>query len=229
MIKASLKAIFKQVYPDFCNACQTPLKKDEEFICLSCDLDLPKTNFHLIEENELKQKFKGLIDIQKAVSLYIYNKGGGVQQLIHALKYSNAPDLAKFLGCAYAKLLIKSSFFNDIDAIVPIAMHPKKIKSRGYNQANEIAKGIQSVSDLPIFDDWLIKITASKSQTKQTRLERFENVKMQFQLENFDLDYNHILLVDDVITTGATSEAAASLLINAGFRVSILSIAVRLD
>ena len=215
------------IYPRHCEACGTNLLKHEEFICNLCLVSLPKSNYHKNLNNELSFVFAGRIPLQNALCFYVFEKSGRVQQLLHAIKYQNQKELAEFIGKLYVKDLKESEILKNIDVVLPIPLHAKKLKQRGYNQSEWFAKGIASELNLKLDSTLLKKVNSTNTQTNKKKFERWENVEGVFELQNSEtLKNKHVLIIDDVITTGATIEAAWQALKNVeGIRVSVLSIA----
>lgn len=215
------------LYPNLCCACDEPLVKGEELLCLACRYDLPKTNYHLEPDNPVAQTFWGRVDVQQATAFLHFTKGGKVQHILHHLKYDDRTELGTLMGQLLGADLLETEIWQDIDLVVPVPLHRKKLRQRGYNQSDYFAEGLaQSLSC-----DWqanvLQRTSYTQSQTTLSRAERWENVKDVFTLNpNADIAGKHILLVDDVITTGATLEACAQhLLAVPGVRVSIATTA----
>ena len=215
-------------YPRLCLACGHALQPTREMICVQCDFKMPKTNFHENADNPITQKFWGRVDVQFAASMFLFRKGNPVQHLIHQLKYRSHPEVGVELGKKYGKTLAESLFFSDVDLIVPVPLHPNKLRKRGYNQsamfADGLAEGMQRKND----NDFLTRYTASESQTHKTRMERMNVIEGMFDLEDVQTaEGKHILLVDDVLTTGATLEGCATQLLQIpNVRVSIATIAI---
>ena len=199
-------------YPNVCQSCGNSLKQQEEIICLSCVLQLPKTGFHMHEENPVSRVFWGRVNIKAATSFLFFSKQGKVQNLIHQLKYRRQKEVGVELGKLFGIDLQKSPLFTNIDFIIPVPLHPKKLRKRGYNQSLVIAEGLSKSMDVEIFTGLQRKIHSS-TQTKKSRYERWENVKDIFEVVNATaLENKSILLIDDVLTTGATLEACATVL-----------------
>lgn len=214
-------------YPNNCVACQNALFRNEQTICTSCLFHLPKTEYHYEKDNPISRIFWGRTDIEIAASYCFFVKAGKVQHLIHQLKYKGKKEIGILLGEIYGKELLKSAFFQNIDVIIPVPLHPKKEKKRGYNQSEMFGIGLSSGMQIPLDKTTLIRTYASETQTKKSRFKRWENVKEIFDLQNADLLENkHILLIDDVITTGATIEACVNMLKKIkNVKISIVSIA----
>lgn len=215
------------VYPKLCLVCNYNLLEQENFICLNCYGNLPVTNYHLNADNPVEKAFWGRIPLQKAFSFLYFNNKGAAQKLLHQLKYKKNKELAQFLGVIYGEQLAKTLSNNNIQAIVAIPLHKTKYRLRGYNQSEWFAQGICEVTNLENLCNTVVRNVATETQTKKTRFERWQNVEEIFSVvEPTRLKNKHILLVDDVITTGATIEACAQTLIKIeGVKISIASIA----
>lgn len=222
-----LDDIVNLFFPNVCLACGETLNRQERIICLSCQLKLPETGFHLHEENPVSRVFWGRVNLNAATSFLFFNKGGNVQKLIHSLKYRNRKEVGIYLGELFGRSLIQSPLYEHIDFVVPVPLHPKKYRKRGFNQSEMIASGIaKSMKTNTDFSN-LQRIVNTDSQTRKSRYNRWENVKGVFAIkapEHFE--EKHILLVDDVLTTGATLEACASTLLEINnTKVSVATIA----
>ncbi|MEO6426858.1 MAG: ComF family protein [Bacteroidia bacterium] len=215
------------IYPRYCEACVNNLFKHETFICNQCKINLPKSNYHQNSQNELSQTFAGRVPLENSLCFYLFEKSGKVQKLLHAIKYQDQKELAQFIGQLYAKDLTKEKALNDIDLIIPIPLHKKKLKTRGYNQSEWFAKGLATELEKPLNITSFERIQETDTQTKKKKYQRWENVEGIFKLNDPGLLVNkHVLLVDDVITTGATIEAAwLALKETEGIRISVISIA----
>lgn len=224
LIKQYLRDFLLLLFPDHCNACETPLFQGEKQICTNCLYDLPYTDFHLCVDNTVAKLFWGRIDCDAAMAMLYFKKATRVQKLIHQLKYQEQTELGVLLGRLLGERLVQSGDYSGADFIIPVPLHPKRERSRGYNQSKFIADGISSVLQLPVMTGQLIRRRETSTQTKKNRYNRFENMRSVFHIVNPDkLEGKHILLVDDVITTGATLEACAQVLQDIG--ISKLSIA----
>lgn len=226
----TMKNIFRNFldlfFPELCVVCKNRLAEGEEHICIDCLLLLPKTNFHLQPDNRLEQFFAGRIPFERIAAFAYFIKGGRIQSIIHELKYNRNPDIGIFIGKLSGENLKGSEFINDIDLLVPVPLHPKRQKQRGYNQSMEICRGISEITNIPIDSTTLIRKVNNPSQTKNSRFDRWQNVEDIFTLTNKDCFENkHILLVDDVITTGSTLESCAKEILKAeDVKISIFAI-----
>jgi len=226
-ILSALDDFLSLIYPRVCMACGKSLFKYEQCICTFCQYHLPKTNFHLDKENPVSSLFWGKAEIHSAASLYYFYKGGRVQQLMHQLKYKGQKEIGLCVGSLYGKELSKAPLFSTAEYIIPVPMHPKKQQKRGYNQSELIAVGLSQSMKIPIDTKTLIKTVKTETQTRKSRFSRWENVKEVFELKEHDhLIGKHILLVDDVITTGATLESCIMHLAKVpGIKISVASMA----
>lgn len=223
-----LQEFIALVFPDFCLACSHVLQRGEAYLCTECRYVLPKTNSHLSENIELEQKFWGKVPIQRTFSYLKFVKGGRVQQLMHKLKYEGHKELAELLGNWYGYELAESDIAKQFDLILPVPLHKSKLSKRGFNQSDYFAKGLSEAMNVSWSTDILVRKTKTETQTNKKRLERWFNVKDIFEVNNPDLVLGKsILIVDDVITTGATLEACAIALTNCKCSsISIATIAV---
>lgn len=214
-------------YPRLCAGCNTPLVKGEEVLCLNCLADLPRTNYHLYEDNPVYQIFIGRVNVTLATTFCRFDKGGRLQHLLHQLKYKGNREVGRKMGILLGNDLIQTISYQDIDAIIPVPLHPKKEKKRGFNQSVEICKGLSESMNRPLIMGNLVREVYTTSQTRKGRFERWENVSGIFNVKNGNsLTGKHLLLVDDVVTTGATLEACCEPLLKIpGVRVSIATIA----
>ncbi len=219
------------IYPRVCLACGESLFKQEDCICSKCIYYLPKTNFHKEKENAVSQLFWGRVNIQTATAFYFFKKQSRVQNLLHQLKYKGQKEVGVKIGNLYGQELKIDQKYNDVNLIIPVPLHPDKEKKRGYNQSEMFALGLSKSMDAPCDSKLLIRNHASETQTKKSKYERWENVNSIFEItDEARLKDKHILLVDDVITTGATIEACAQHLLSVpGTRVSIAAIACSIN
>ena len=222
-----VEAIAHLFYPQLCAGCGNDLQGTGQVICLRCFDQIPVTNFHLHAANPVEKIFWGRVAVTAAASYTYFTKDSMMQQLLHGLKYQGRKETGIFFGRKIGAALLDSNRFLDLRAIIPVPLHPKKEKKRGYNQAAVIAAGISEKMQLPLVTDSLLRTGASETQTHKSRVERWHNIAGLFKVsKDRELTGKHVLLVDDVITTGATLEAcAAELLKTEGTRVSIVTIA----
>jgi len=213
-------------YPNNCEICQNHLVHTEDFICLTCKFNLPYIDRHQTMLDSIQKIFWGRIDIAHVFSVYNYQKGTNTQKILHAIKYQNKKRLAIHMGEIMGELLPKDKTF---DLIIPVPLHPKKLKQRGYNQSLLLAEGIEKSTDIKIENNALQRIKINQSQTVFSKYDRWDNVKAIFKLvRKKNLEGKHILLVDDVLTTGATIEScAAAILSEVNCKISVATLAVR--
>lgn len=214
------------IYPTFCEACDRSLIKGEEIICTNCIADLPRLNYHLKRDNPLYTKFRGRIPIEFASAFLLFRKKGAVQHLMHAFKYRDRPDIGVKLGKVYGNELSRSKTIADIDLIVPVPLHKARKRQRGYNQSERWAAGLGEVLSVPVETN-IQRVLKTETQTKRTKLKRWENVQESFQVKFPErVGGKNILLVDDIVTTGATLEACGRTLTESGVKsLSIVCIA----
>ncbi len=225
-----LEDFFSLIFPDLCVTCGNSLWKYEEIICTRCDFHLPRTGFHMDPGNPVTLLFTGRIRPEIATACFYFNKGNHVQRLVHQLKYKGRKDVGVFLGKQYGVCLKTLPSFSSLDLIIPVPLHPKKFLQRGYNQSEEFAKGLNLSMNIPLDVVSVRRCKATETQTRKSRFNRWENVMDIFVIENREnLVNKHILLVDDVITTGATLESCFTALQSVpGIRISLAAIAVAL-
>jgi ComF family protein len=197
-------------YPRICPACSVKLNRDEIDLCFHCKADLPKTNFHLLAENPVKKVFWGRIKLDKACAYYYFTKSGKIQNLLHNIKYHGLKELAQNIGRYYGQELKDSGVFDNVDYIVPVPLHPRKLKSRGFNQSEFFGMGLSESLGITLSINNLVRKIHNPTQTKKSRYQRWENVSTIFDLNDADaFAGKRLMLIDDVITTGSTLEACA--------------------
>ncbi|TXG36825.1 ComF family protein [Seonamhaeicola maritimus] len=222
------KSLVNLFFPKVCYACLNLLNDNEDTICIDCRHELPVTNFHFDNNEAVKKVLYGRANIENGTALFRFEKKGLVQNLIHGLKYKGYENIGYVLGNWLGGELKTIDSYKSIDIVVPVPLHKKKIKKRGYNQVAKFGQQIAESLDAIYTEDALVKITNTKSQTKKTRLSRWKNSDELFTLKNINsIENKHILLVDDIITTGATLEACASVLNYAkNVKISIATMAI---
>jgi ComF family protein len=215
------------LFPQLCPACGESLVAGEHTICTDCRYNLPFTNFHLQPDNIVARQFWGKINLQGAYALYYFTKGGKIQELMHHFKYKGMPQIGVLLGNIAGSQLIKSDIFKTTDIIIPVPLHKNRLKQRGYNQSTCFAEGLAQKLDAVVDNANLVRIKSTETQTHKSRFLRFENMQEVFKVINPEKLVNkHVLLVDDVVTTGSTLEACAiELLKIEGLKLSIATIA----
>jgi ComF family protein len=215
------------LFPELCAACNASLVANEHIICSDCRYNLPYTNFHTQPDNIVAQQFYGKINIEAAYALYFFNKGGNVQNLMHHFKYSGMKQIGNILGNIAGNQLAENPVFNTVDYIIPVPLHKKRLKMRGYNQSACFADGLAQKLNAAVEIDNLVRVVATDTQTHKSRFARFENMQEVFAVSTPQrLEGKHILLVDDIVTTGSTLEACGIELLKVpGLKLSIATIA----
>jgi ComF family protein len=218
-------------FPRTCCVCGAPLVGDEAELCIRCLLNLPEALTSLNDNNFVEKRFIGRLPIEHCTALLLYKRGSDAQTILHQIKYYGNEKLAIIMGRQLGLHLKKSGLFNDVDLIMPVPLHRSKERKRGYNQSLRLCQGIVQTFPRPIVIDNLVRIQRTDSQTHKTRLERLDNIKGVFAVKDPEpLKDKHLLLIDDVITTGATTEACWTALKGIeGLRISIAALAVSGD
>jgi ComF family protein len=214
-------------FPELCPACGTDLMANEQLICTDCLYNLPFTNFHLQPDNIVARQFWGKIPVENAYSLYYFSKGGKVQSLLHHFKYKGMQQIGNLAGNTAGEQLLKSDGFKGVDYIIPVPLHKNRLKQRGYNQSTCFAAGLAPKINAEVEDNNLVRVKATATQTHKSRFSRFENMQEVFVVKNPQrLENKHVLLVDDIVTTGSTLEACGLQLLKIpGLKLSIATIA----
>ncbi len=227
-MKKFLPELLNLFYPNLCLICNNSLIANEKQICFSCMNEIPRTNYHLIKDNPIEKRFWGKVPVFRGTSFYFFQKGSPFQKLLHELKYKGNREIGIIMGKYAASELISSADFNTVDLIIPVPLHPKKFAKRGYNQSEYICTGLAEILKKSVDTKSLIRIRENTTQTKKTVFERYENTLGLFEVKNEEnLKGKHILLVDDVLTTGSTLEACITALIQIPeIKVSIFTLAV---
>jgi ComF family protein len=218
-------------YPRLCEGCSKPLLASEEVLCISCALEIPETNYHHIPENQTELLFAGRIPFIRATSFAYFTNDGLLQHLIHGLKYKDKKEIGYYLGKKFGQSLLSTDWISSIDVIIPVPLHPAKQTKRGYNQSMLIAEGMDEVLHRPASDKILLRSRDTESQTRKTRAERVDNMAGAFKVnEKSELAGKHVLICDDVLTTGATLEACAlALLAHKDVKISIATIGIAIS
>jgi len=222
-----LNYLTELLYPRLCVVCGDRLIEQEQWICLNCLHHIPRTNFHLEPDNPVSRLFYGRVQIENATSFFYFSKGSKYQTLLHDLKYKGMKELGEEMGKHFGIDLLRSREFQSIDVVCPVPLHPSKEKKRGYNQSWWIASGIAKQMNKELSNNNLYRTTATETQTRKSRFERYLNVDGIFELRDpAAFSGKHILLIDDVVTTGATLEACASaILAKTSSKISIATLA----
>lgn len=228
-LRNALNGLAELFYPRLCVGCGGKLFQDEKHVCLKCRSSLPLVREHEVPDNFVEQHLYGRPYIESATSLMLYEKESVAQRIVHEIKYHGAKELARSLGVMLGRQ-IREGRFSSVDAIVPVPLHPKRLKWRGYNQSEWLAMGLSEEMNVPVCSDWVERLVETTTQTNKNAEERWSNVHGIFALRE-DLDPScvegkHILIVDDVITTGSTIMACAAAFSKVtGVKISAASLA----
>ncbi|MCC7051280.1 MAG: ComF family protein [Bacteroidia bacterium] len=229
LLKKAANDLISLFYPETCAACKQVLYQNENTICTKCLLNLPYTHCYKTSPSIYNKIFWGKFPVQEVWPLFVYQKKSGVQHILHQIKYKENPFPAEFLAKLLAGKIKEKQGLPNAQAIIPVPMHPKKQRERGYNQAQYIAQGLFEVWNIEIRNDLIKKVAHTKTQTKRGRISRFENMSETFSVINSNeiKKLSGVILADDVITTGATLEAIAQLLLkeNPSLKIYIATLA----
>lgn len=222
------KSIINLFFPKVCSGCSSFLLSNENVICTVCRHDIPLTNHHLNPENDAFKKFYGRIPVIHTSALFYFHKKGIVQELIHNLKYKGHEEIGAILGEWYAEDLKTIELLESVDEIIPVPLHRRKLKERGYNQVTAFGAALSSSLNIDYNDSILVRNVYSKTQSKKNLLGRTEGIESTFDVSFTEKDHNkHFLLIDDVITTGSTLEACSRALLKIpGAKISIVCMAM---
>ena len=223
-----LCSLWRLLVPRCCVVCGNTLQEGEEVVCLRCNMDLPRTGYHLKPDNPVERALWAKMPLVRASSYVYYRRGGSYASVLHLLKYKGRKDIALSLGKQAAAELMPSGFFEGVDVIVPVPLHPRKQRSRGYNQSQWLARGLSAVTGIPVDGKSVTRDKDTDTQTHKSVMERQDNVAGIFSLHAPEaFKGKHVLIVDDVFTTGATVTACADALDGVeGVQVSVLTLAV---
>ncbi len=227
------RALADVFMPRLCPVCGKALVADEPYICRGCLAALPRTHLEEVDFNTMEQLFAGKVPIERATGYFYYQKSSPYAQILYDIKYRNRPQMGRWLAARAAGELRNSGFFDDIEVIVPVPLHPSKLAERGYNQSDYLARGLSQALGIPVIDA-LKSTRAHGSQTRRSATDRWLNAQHTYALRQAkasQIENKHILLVDDVVTTGATLEACTRALLTApGTQVTLFTLATaRLD
>ena len=214
-------------FPHNCEGCGTDVLQNDTMLCAECLLKLPETGFIKEADNPVENIFYGRIKVEAAGSAFYFTKDSLLQHLIVELKYRGNKNLGFYLGKLLGYQLVQSERFNDIDAIIPLPLNIRKEKKRGYNQAAAIADGIAAVWQKPILKNSVERMVFTETQTHKNRISRWQTMKDVFMVtDKNSIENKHILLIDDIVTTGATLEACGTKILEAtGTKLSIVTVA----
>lgn len=208
LLKEIKDSLLHLAFPHVCEGCGTDNLQPEHLLCLRCMASLPSTNFHLHGNNPIEKIFWGRIPVTHATAQYYFTKESMMQHLMHQFKYKTNKDVGLFLGKLMGWAMKESDRFSHVNALIPLPLHKSKEHKRGYNQAAVLCEGISSVLDKPVLKEVVIRPEQTETQTKKGRVQRWQNMEGKFEIANSSaIENKHVLLVDDVVTTGATLEA----------------------
>lgn len=217
------KSVLHLLFPHVCAGCGSDLLNEDSQLCIRCASELPETHFQLHADNPVEKTFWGRLPLVSATAGYYFTKESLMQQLVHQLKYKGNKELGLQLGRMFGDCLVRSDRFH-VDALIPLPLFAARERKRGYNQAEVLCRGMAGIMKAPVLDQVIIRPSHTDTQTKKGRMERWQNMEGKFVLQDATAIHNkHLLLVDDVITTGATLEACGMELLKEGN--SLLSIA----
>lgn len=203
------------LYPNLCIYCESRTHSSSELFCLDCQYQVHPTGMYYLKENEFTSHFKGRVNLAQGAALYYYVKGGRLQKAMELLKYKDKPEIGYRLGKFFGSILKSIPSYTFIDLIIPVPLHPRRKILRGYNQSALIARGLSEQLQIHVYENLLIRNKETNTQTEKNRMERSLNMQKVFALLNPEkINGKHILLVDDILTTGATLEACARLIQN---------------
>ena len=227
ILYAAFQGVKHLFYPHLCEYCGTVELPEQNSLCLTCRTALPLTYYHQLADNPVEKVFWGRLPFHQAASFCYFSKGTMVQNLLHQIKYRGRKELGVYLGQQMGYWLQESPRFADLDLIMPLPLHPKRLAERGYNQASLLTEGMAKVTQIAIREDCLTRSQETQTQTKKHRQDRWQSMDQKFSLNHREqLANKHILLVDDLITTGATMEGAGQVFASIpGVRLSLMSFA----
>jgi len=229
MVPRLLQAFKELFFPRYCVVCGKRLDTDTYCLCDGCFGDLPRTNYHRWEDNPVEKMYWGKFPLGHATAFFFYEKNDMAHQILEKLKYRGRYDLAEYMGRRMAEeISSESDFFEGIDAIVPIPLHPKRFRQRGYNQSERLARGISAVTGIPVDTSLVQRVKNTATQTHKTMRQRFDSLQEAFAVADPEKCRGlHLLIVDDVLTTGATTTACADAFpADMGIKFSFLTLAV---
>jgi len=223
-----VKNLLNLFFPKVCYACNNLLADRETYVCTDCRHNLPVTNYHFSNDETVQKALYGRVKLENATALLQFQKKGMVQHLLHGLKYKGYEDIGAFLGKWLGEELKAIEVYSNIDAVIPVPLHKKKLRKRGYNQVEKFGQEIAQALNVPYIDNVLVKTTSTKTQVFKERIARWNNNNEVFSITNISTIANkHILLVDDIITTGATIEVCSNELLKAdNVKISLATMAI---
>lgn len=226
-VKEIKDAVLHLLFPHVCSGCGNDIVSQESMLCMRCIDAMPETNFELHPNNPVEKLFWGRLQLTEATAQFYFTKESLMQHLMHQFKYKGNKELGMQLGRIMGEQIKKSGRF-EVDALIPLPLFPRKEKRRGYNQATVLCQGMAEAMKIPVLDKVVVRPQHTETQTKKGRIERWKNMEGKFVLTNPDAIRNkHLLLVDDVVTTGATLEACGIELLTAeNVKLSVATLCV---
>lgn len=227
-LNKNMESLAHLLFPKKCLICSTELNRNENHICQNCDSELPQMYLAGGDPtNPIHKVFWGRVQLEHAFAWLFYNNELSTKEILHAIKYKDKPQLARAMGEKLGEAISDFEWIKTIDALIPVPIHPKKKFIRGYNQSEEIAKGMKAILNIPIDNYFLNRNLHTDSQTKKGRFGRWDNIEDAFRSEKNKNAYQHIAIIDDVITTGATMERIIHQIQekNPDLRISVISLA----
>ena len=220
-----IKDVFHLFYPKLCVVCEGKLTTNEKILCTFCRHDLPIITVANYQKNKITELFYGRIPIEKGMSFLFFRKKGKVRDLIHQLKYKGNQEIGLFLGDWFGEILKENQEFNEVDFIIPVPLYQKRLRQRGYNQVTKFGEKLSEILEIPYKANVLVRTSSTKTQTFKNRFDRFKDIETTFLLtDTLYFENKHVLLIDDVITTGATLEACCNELLKTNnIKISILT------
>ncbi len=227
LLKSAIHSVLHLFYPHVCTGCGSDVISQDQQLCLRCLHELPVTNFFGTTGNSVERIFYGRLAIQQAAAGYFFTKESLLQHLLIQLKYRGNKEIGFYMGCLLGQLILQHKAFIDVDALIPLPLNPIKERKRGYNQATALCLGISSIVNLPVLDSAVVRKVYTETQTHMGRINRWENMDGVFAImDKAGIEGKHLLLVDDVVTTGATLEACGSEILQVpNTRLSIATLA----
>jgi ComF family protein len=226
-VKSAVKNLTHLFFPRICAGCGSDIVSEQQLLCFHCIDRLPVSNFHMHANNPVEKIFWGRLPLATAFSYLFFTKQSILQHLLHQFKYGGKKEIGEYFGKRMGEAMLQSNRFIDIDAVVPLPLFLKKERIRGYNQAAVIGEGISLATGIPLYNDVARRKMFTETQTHKSRMERWQNIEGKFEVINESkIEHKHLLLIDDVVTTGATLEACGSVLLEQpGVRLSIATLA----
>lgn len=222
-----LQGLSALMFPELCEGCNRQLVGNEEVLCIGCEQHLLTGDTQIVAGNEAELRFAGRLPFAHAASFTQFYNDSLLQHLVHGLKYRNKKRIGIYLGRLWGRQLSKAPWIKDVTAIIAVPLHKAKEQKRGYNQSLLIAQGIADATGIPLRTDVVRRVRNTESQTRKSRTERIENMARAFEtIDRPDSGNAHVLLCDDVLTTGATMESCAGVLLAAGYTVSLTTIGI---